>query len=310
MSFFLAIEKMSPAAATPTNGPEKESKAVVNFLAGGIGNSFAKSMMSPLSRIVVVMQLDPDAKKVFPTVKKILAKEGLKGFFRGNLTMIVHRFPYSGIQLLTYDGIKHRVKDTFGFEESNFAMKSIAGGASGSIATAVCYPLDVVRTRLMAPNSTYRGIAPTLMRVVREEGALGMYKGIFPTLLQRIPDLCIHFAVYETAKFELVRRFEPTLGWQGCTIGASCVAGLASVTVTLPLDVIRRRMIMDGAAGAAKQYKSMFHCGAQAFKTGGIAGLYRGYTVELSRVVPQVCFSWFSIELLRESLGPLFRAGN
>ena len=295
---------------TGDSGPEKENMAIVNFLSGGIGNSFAKSLMSPLSRIVVVMQLDPNAKHVIPTVKGILARDGLKGFFRGNLTMIVHRFPYSGIQLLTYDTIKHRVKDTFGFEESTFIMKCVAGGLSGSIATVACFPLDVVRTRLMAPDSKYHGIAPTLVRIVKEEGALALYKGLTPTVLQRVPDLCIHFSVYETAKFWMLRNFEQVLGWQGCTLGASSIAGLASVTITLPLDMIRRRMMMDGAGGAKKQYSGMLACGMHAVKTQGFLGLYQGYTVELSRVVPQVCVSWYCIELLRTNLGARWAAKN
>jgi solute carrier family 25 phosphate transporter 23/24/25/41 len=288
------------------DGPEKESKPVVNFLAGGIGNSFAKALMSPLSRIVVVMQLDENAKHIFPTIRNIYVKEGMQGFFRGTLTMIVHRVPYSGIQLLTYDRIKHGVRDTFGFEESTFVMKSIAGGMSGSIATVACFPLDVVRTRLMSPNSQYKGIAPTLNRIVQEEGFSALYKGITPTLLQRIPDLCLHFSVYETTKFWLMRHYEKLIGWQGCTLGASSVAGFASVTATLPLDMIRRRMMMDGAGGAARQYKNMFGCGMYVVRTQGFLGLYRGYTVELSRVVPQVCVSWYCVEFLRTHLGQRF----
>eukprot|EP00760_Papus_ankaliazontas_P018340 PhM_4_TR17463/c1_g1_i1/m.92710/K14684/SLC25A23S; solute carrier family 25 (mitochondrial phosphate transporter), member 23/24/25/41 len=279
---------------------EHENKPVVNFLAGGIGNCFAKSAMSPLSRVVVVMQLDKDSKHVIPTVRKLIEKEGLRGFFRGNLTMIVHRFPYSGIQLLTYDRIKHGVREVFGGEESTFLMKSLAGGLSGSIATAMCFPLDVVRTRLMSPNSQYNGIMPTLTRIHREEGLKSLYKGLVPTLLQRVPDLCLHFSVYETARFALLKRFEDVVGWQGCTLGASSVAGFASVTCTIPLDIIRRRMMMDGAGGSVRQYNNMMHCGACIFKEQGFVGLYRGYTVELSRVVPQVCLSWFLVEEFRQ----------
>eukprot|EP00759_Apiculatamorpha_spiralis_P020288 PhF_6_TR25714/c0_g1_i1/m.36239/K14684/SLC25A23S; solute carrier family 25 (mitochondrial phosphate transporter), member 23/24/25/41 len=284
------------------DGPEKKNKPEVNFLAGGIGQCLAKSAMAPLSRIVVVMQLDDKSKHIIPTVRKIIQQDGVKGFFRGNLTMVVHRFPYSGIQLLTYDYVKIGMRDYVGGEESSFLMKSLSGGLSGSIATIACFPLDVVRTRLMSPGSTYSGIGPTLTRITKEEGYGSLYKGIAPTLLQRIPDLCIHFSVYETAKFYLMRHYEETLGWQGCTVGGSSAAGVASVSLTLPLDVIRRRMMMDGAGGNAKQYKSMLHCGVSVFQAQGLGGLYRGYTVELSRVVPQVCLSWYCIEVLRTYL--------
>ena len=281
---------------------ENENKPIVNFLAGGIGNSLAKSVMSPLSRLVVVMQLDDNARNVFPTLKRIIQNDGLKGLFRGNLTMVVHRFPYSGIQLLTYDRVKCAIRDYSGEEESTFLTKCVAGGVSGSIATTMCFPLDVVRTRLMSPKSDYNGIGGTIQRILKEEGKAGLYKGLTPTIFQRIPDLCIHFSVYETSKFWLQKRYSDVLGWSGCTLAASSIAGFTSVSCTLPLDVIRRRMMMDGAGGSKKIYTNMIQCGLHIARVNGAGTLYRGFCVELSRVVPQVCLSWYLIEYLRGAL--------
>ncbi|KNH08273.1 mitochondrial carrier protein [Perkinsela sp. CCAP 1560/4] len=281
---------------------ENENLPLVNFLAGGIGNSIAKSVMSPLSRLVVCMQLDDKARNVLPTLSRIIRNDGLKGLFRGNLTMVIHRFPYSGVQLLVYDRVKCCIRDFTGSEESSFLTKCVAGGVSGSIATALCFPLDVVRTRLMSPQSNYNGIINTLCRITKEEGKAGLYKGLTPTILQRIPDLCIHFSVYETSKFWLQKNYERELGWTGCTMGASCMAGITSVSCTLPLDVIRRRMMMDGAGGTTKIYSNMIQCGMHLVRTTGFGTLYRGFKVELARVVPQVCLSWYLIESLRECL--------
>uniref|UniRef100_A0A7S4PMZ4 Mitochondrial carrier protein n=1 Tax=Paramoeba aestuarina TaxID=180227 RepID=A0A7S4PMZ4_9EUKA len=281
---------------------ENENLPLVNFLAGGIGNSLAKSVMSPLSRLVVVMQLDDNARNVLPTLSRIIRRDGLKGLFRGNLTMVIHRFPYSGIQLLVYDRVKCSLRDLTGDEESTFLTKCVAGGISGTVATALCFPLDVVRTRLMSPQSDYNGIARSLIRITREEGKAGLYKGLAPTIFQRIPDLCIHFSVYETSKFWLQKHYHDSIGWTGCTLGASCIAGFTSVSCTLPLDVIRRRMMMDGAGGKAKIYTNMIQCGIHLAKTSGFSTLYRGFKVELTRVVPQVCLSWYLIESLRQSL--------
>ena len=288
-----------------TTSPETENKPLVNFLAGGIGNSAAKTFLAPLSRLVVVMQLDDQSKNVVRTARVLWHKEGLRGCFRGNMTMMIHRVPYSGIQLLIYDEVKFRMRDWAELEESGFFMKMIAGGVSGCVSTICCFPLDVVRTRLMSLGSDYRGIISSLGRIVKEEGYHGLYKGIFPTVLQRVPDLCVHFAMYETVKFSLLRRFQDTLGWTGCTLGASSVAGFSCVTATLPMDVIRRRMMMDGAGGQGKQYRNLFHCGFSLFRSHGFVGLYRGYTVELTRVVPQVCLSWYLIESLRRICAPV-----
>jgi hypothetical protein len=48
------------------------------------------------------------------------------------------------------------------------------------------YPLDLVRTRLavQTQGSYYHGILPTLQRIVADEGAVGLYRGLGATLLQ------------------------------------------------------------------------------------------------------------------------------
>ena len=66
---------------------------------------------------------------------------------------------------------------------------------------------------------------------------------------------------------------------------------------------------MDGAGGGARRYGgSMAACAMGVVRRNGPVGLYRGYTVELSRVVPQVCLSWYLVESLRRVLG--MRVGN
>jgi solute carrier family 25 phosphate transporter 23/24/25/41 len=52
--------------------------------------------------------------------------------------------------------------------------------------TPQAYPLDLVRTRLAAQTQGhyYSGILPTLQRIVADEGAAGLYRGLGATLLQ------------------------------------------------------------------------------------------------------------------------------
>lgn len=55
------------------------------------------------------------------------------------------------------------------------------------------YPLDLVRTRLAAQTqgNYYHGILPTLQRIVADEGAVGLYRGLGATLLQvRLSERC------------------------------------------------------------------------------------------------------------------------
>lgn len=64
------------------------------------------------------------------------------------------------------------------------------------------YPLDLVRTRLSAQvdHQYYKGIGGTLTAIARDEGYLGLYRGLGPTLLQTTPSLAINYAAYESLR--------------------------------------------------------------------------------------------------------------
>ena len=62
------------------------------------------------------------------------------------------------------------------------------GAIAGGIAAAVTTPLDVVKTRLMTQTRTeavqrYTGVADAFRRIVREEGATALLRGIGPRVL-------------------------------------------------------------------------------------------------------------------------------
>ena len=64
------------------------------------------------------------------------------------------------------------------------------------------YPLDLVRTRLSAQTKAqyYTGIAHALRTIARDEGALGLYRGLGATLLQVTPSLAINYTAYGTLR--------------------------------------------------------------------------------------------------------------
>jgi Mitochondrial carrier protein len=64
------------------------------------------------------------------------------------------------------------------------------------------YPLDLVRTRLAAQTTSnyYHGISNSLLTIVRDEGVLGLYRGLGATLFQVAPSLAINYCAYETLR--------------------------------------------------------------------------------------------------------------
>lgn len=86
----------------------------------------------------------------------------------------------------------------------------IAGAGAGLVSSIVTCPLDVVKTQLQAQHSArtakeYEGVQLTVVRIWRQSGFQGFYRGLGPTLGGYLPTWGIYFTVYDMVKDKLGR---------------------------------------------------------------------------------------------------------
>ncbi|KVI09887.1 Mitochondrial carrier domain-containing protein [Cynara cardunculus var. scolymus] len=221
--------------------------------------------------------------------------------------------------------------------ETNFGndvfVRLAAGGLAGVTAASVTYPLDLIRTRLSAQVrifgmhficiffffslllihllvlqtnvNYYRGIWHALHTISREEGIFGLYKGLGACLLGVGPNLAISFSVYHTARsyWQLQRPDDSTV-----MVGLACgsLSGIASSTVSFPLDLVRRRMQLEGAAGWGQVYKTgVLGTFGHILRAEGLRGLYRGILPEYYKVVPSIGIVFMTYEKLKQVLSDI-----
>ena len=65
------------------------------------------------------------------------------------------------------------------------------------LAALTTYPYQVVRARLQDTQCRYAGSWDCVHRIVRYEGAGGLYKGLTPYLVHVMPNICLVFLTYE-----------------------------------------------------------------------------------------------------------------
>lgn len=152
-------------------------------------------------------------KLIFATAQKVVAANGIFGFFRGLPLGLVGMFPYAAIDLSTFEYLKralvtrqacldHCHEDDVTL--SNFFTGTI-GAISGGFSASVVYPLNVMRTRLQAQGTdlhptTYSSITDVARKTYKAEGLRGFYKGLTPNLLKVAPAVSISYVVYENSK--------------------------------------------------------------------------------------------------------------
>lgn len=85
------------------------SQAVVaSFLAGGVAGAVSRTVVSPLERLKILLQVQSTGRTEYKmSVPKALAKiwreEGFKGMMAGNGTNCVRIVPYSAVQFGSYN---------------------------------------------------------------------------------------------------------------------------------------------------------------------------------------------------------------
>ena len=81
---------------------------VASFLAGGVAGAVSRTVVSPLERLKILLQVQSSGRTEYKmSVPKALAKiwreEGFKGMMAGNGTNCIRIVPYSAVQFGSYN---------------------------------------------------------------------------------------------------------------------------------------------------------------------------------------------------------------
>ena len=150
---------------------------------------------------------------IVETWKKMKQGGFIRNSYRGLTMGLVGMFPYSAIDLGTFEFLKgaltRRNARILGCHEDDALPGSFAtgviGATSGAFGASIVYPINLLRTRLQAQGTvlhppTYTGILDVFRKTIRNEGFRGLFKGITPNLLKVVPAVSITYVVYENAK--------------------------------------------------------------------------------------------------------------
>ena len=286
------IERRALSVSTNSSGSNKSS-ALESLLAGGVAGAVAKTAIAPADRVKIIFQVDSkrafSVRDAFAVARDIVNREGVYGLWRGNGVMMARVVPYAGVSFASYPryeaafrGFFSEARDGAGasFEKdeqkptsSSVLTKFLAGSAAGATATAMTYPLDLMRARYAAAGAvpglvfesagngadlktaananakspTRRRLFRDLAAVFRREGLRGLYGGMTPTLLGIVPYAGISFATFETLKsrYAETRAFDKNANRDGFSTKTS-----SSDDSEMPVGL---RLLFGGVAGLFAQ---------------------------------------------------------
>ncbi|KAH7149737.1 solute carrier family 25 member 42 [Dactylonectria estremocensis] len=290
---------------------------VAAFCAGGVAGAVSRTVVSPLERLKILMQIQSvgrDAYKlsVGQALAKMWREEGWKGFMRGNGTNCIRIVPYSAVQFSSYNFYKRTFFEASPGADLSAFKRLICGGIAGITSVFLTYPLDIVRTRLSIQSASFAelgdrpdrlpGMWTTLVRMYKTEGGVSaLYRGIIPTVAGVAPYVGLNFMVYESARKYLTREGEQNPSATRKLL-AGAISGAVAQTCTYPFDVLRRRFQINTMSGMGYQYKSVADAIRVIVAHEGVKGLYKGIVPNLLKVAPSMASSWLSFEMTRDFL--------
>ncbi|CAH8600254.1 unnamed protein product [Heterobilharzia americana] len=140
---------------------------------------------------------------------RIYKEEGVRGLWKGHVPGQLLSITFCGAQFASFYAIENLLIDRTNPNPSSIWLHDlVAGCVTGIIASAICEPLDVMRTRLIAQgkHQVYSGFLLGARDLVREEGIIGLWRGIGPCLVSVVPQTTIYFATYEQLKRSYILR--------------------------------------------------------------------------------------------------------
>ncbi|KAK0109786.1 hypothetical protein ONS95_002461 [Cadophora gregata] len=195
------------------------------FVAGGVGGLISQLFVYPIDTLKFRMQCETVSgglhgnALIIATARKMIKQGAIKSSYRGLTMGLLGMFPYSAIDLGTFEYLKARIASRnakiLGCHEEDALPGSFATGCigafSGAFGASIVYPINLLRTRLQAQGTvlhppTYTGIIDVAQKTVKNEGFKGLFKGITPNLLKVVPAVSITYVVYENAKKALHLR--------------------------------------------------------------------------------------------------------
>jgi solute carrier family 25 uncoupling protein 27 len=145
------------------------------------------------------MQKEPQRyRNISEACRVILRERGLRGLWKG-VTPNVQRAALVNLgELSAYDSAKQWLIQDCG-KKDGLSTHVSASVISGFVSSVVSTPADVVKARMMSleADTLYRGSVDCLVKTVRGEGFMALYKGFFPTWARQGPWQLVFWASYE-----------------------------------------------------------------------------------------------------------------
>ncbi|RXN17210.1 mitochondrial carnitine acylcarnitine carrier [Labeo rohita] len=255
-----------------------------NFFAGGFGGVCLVFAGHPLDTIKVRLQTQPKPgpgesplyRGTFDCFKKTLAKEGVRGLYKGMAAPIIGVTPMFAVCFFGF-GLGKKLQQKTPNDILTCLRPGCCQAASGQVKYAG--PMDCAK------------------QLYRENGIRGIYKGTALTLMRDVPASGMYFMTYEWLKKALTPEGKsPTELSVPSILFAGGMAGIFNWAVAIPPDVLKSRFQTAPEGKYPNGFRDVLR---ELIREEGIGSLYKGFNAVMLRAFPAnaACFLGFEVAM-------------
>ena len=272
---------------------------IYQFISGAVAGISELTVMYPLDVVKTRFQLEvttPTAAAVGKQVeryngvidclKKIVKKEGFSRLYRGISSPMLMEAPKRATKFAFIDQYLYIFKYIFKTIVSSNKIYIAGGASAGMTEAAVIVPFELIKIRMQDVKSSYLGPMDCLKKTIKNEGIMGLYKGIESTMWRN--------ALWNGGYFGViyqVRNSMPVAKTKGQKTRNDLIAGAIGGTVgtmlNTPFDVVKSRIqSVDAVSSAVKKYNWCLPSLLVIYREEGFRALYKGFVPKVCRLAP------------------------
>ena len=118
------------------------------------------------------------------------------------------------------------------------------GGFAGSGAVLVTHPLDLLKVHLQTQQKANEGLYSLAVKVIKNDGVLGLYSGISASILRQMTYTTVRFGLYEVISSKLLEERSDCLPFYQ-KFAIACFSGFIGGFAGNPADMVNVRMQND-----------------------------------------------------------------
>jgi dicarboxylate transporter 10 len=206
---FGVYEELKSDLTTKTSKPTFPTLIAISSISGFLGGIAG----NPADVLNVRMQHDAalplaqrrNYKNAIDGLIRMTREEGWKSLFRGVWPNSMRAVLMTASQLASYDGFKRILLEHSPMADG-LATHFSASFLAGFVATTVCSPVDVIKTRVMSSHES-KALVTLLTDIYRLEGVGWMFRGWVPSFIRLGPHTIATFLFLEQHK-KMYRKFK------------------------------------------------------------------------------------------------------